>query len=205
VKRRLVVLASLAGTCALAAPGAADESTAVYSLYRHSWVSREKRIHVATFDAVKSGSQSLAAHNADNCNRVARLLNELPGSVSKFWCELGRYRVDGRDRANRTGPRGTRADRRKESAVACGSAVATRNSTPEDLATACTGWSPLEIARAESRFLSGMCKADSVQDCDRLCFHPPYDLPSRERTRISDWACRRRSEISARKVEDPPP
>ena len=205
MKLRLLVLAPLVGIGALAEVGSADESGAVYSLYRHSWVSREKRIHVATFDAVQSGSQSVAAHNADNCNRIARLLNELPGSVSKFWCELGRFRVDGRAGANRLGPKGTRADRRKQSAVACGSAVATRNSTPEDLATACTGWSPLEIARAEMRFLSGMCKADSVQDCDRLCFHPPYDLPSRERTRISNWACRRRSEISARKVEDAPP
>jgi hypothetical protein len=202
--KRVLGLASLLGTLAFAGASSADEQGSIYSLYRNSWVSREKRIHVATFDAFQIDSRASAAQNADNCNRVARLFNELPGNVSRFWCELGRYRDDRRSGQSAPAKLGTRGERRRQSVAACTSAVAIRSSSPEDLATACTGWSPLEIARAEMRFLSGMCKADSIQDCDRLCFHPPYDLPSRERTRVSNWACRRRSELSAPKADGSP-
>jgi hypothetical protein len=183
----------VAGT---AAPGAdASGREAVYSLYRTGWPSRETRIHVATFDAFEPAGTGSAAHNAANCDRVARMLNDQPATGSRYWCEPGRHRADLAALKNRPAPPRSRQGLRKDSAAACTSAVASRQSTPEDLATACTGWSALEIARAEVRFLSGMCKADSIQDCDRLCFHAPHDLPPRERTKITTWACRRRSEI----------
>jgi hypothetical protein len=138
--KRLLGLAPLLGAFAFAGASSADEPGSIYSLYRNSWVSREKRAHVATFDAFQTDSRASAAYNADNCNLVARLFNELPGNVSRFWCELGRYRDDRRSGQSALSPAksGTRAERRRQSAAACSSAVATRSSSPEDLATACT-------------------------------------------------------------------
>jgi hypothetical protein len=177
----------------------ADNGETAFTLYRDSWVSQHKRIHVATFDAAQSPTGSTASFNADACNQVARMLNEQPGTVSRYWCEVGRYRADLAGAAGRRArPRGGESPRRRADA-SCNSAVAARTSTPEELATACSGWSPQQIARAEARFLSGMCKADSVPDCERLCVHAPAELPRRERTQLTDWACRRRAEIIAHK------
>ncbi len=184
------------GICAAAVPAAASGTETVYSLYRSSFIARDKRVHVATFDAQHASAIAAASTNSDNCNRVARALNEQPGSGSKHWCERGRHRRE-RTQVLPPPPVLSRARLRRDSTLTCNSAVAARTSTPEDLAVACTGWSALAIARAELRFLSGMCKADSIQDCDRLCFHAPAALPRSERTDIVDWACRRRSEIVA--------
>jgi hypothetical protein len=191
--RSLAVLLPL-GICALATTTHADPVDPVYTLYRDSWVSRQRRIHVATFDAARSPSIA-PAFNADACNRIAQVLNQQPGSVSKYWCELGRYRPDVAARKP-SGAAGVHPERRQQTSIACGSAVASRTSTPEELATACRGWTPLQIARAEVRFLSGMCKADSASDCERLCSAAPSDLPTRERAQVTSWACRRYSEIS---------
>lgn len=195
---RLVVGIPLLCAGGLAAPASAGLlAETVYTLYRESWVAPEPRVHVATFDAARPTPERSASYNMDHCNRVARMLNEQPGSASKFWCEPGRYRGQPTaDRQRSVRPR-SRQDRRSETAAGCSSALAARTATPDDLATACRGWSPLQIARAEVQYFSGLCKADSVPDCDRLCFHAPHDLPSRERTKIASWACRRRSELTA--------
>jgi hypothetical protein len=196
-KAGLLALVLPIGIVASSLEAGANPGRTVYSLYRTSWLSRDRPVHVATFDAVQGSSHQSAAYNSDNCNRVARVLNEQPASPSKHWCEPGRSRAD-RARVQRQAlVPATRESLRRASTLACNSAVASRISTPEDLAVACPGWSTREIARAEVRFLSGLCKADSIPDCDRLCFHAPADLPRRERTQIVDWACRRRSETAA--------
>jgi hypothetical protein len=194
---RPLAVVSLLCICAQSADLRAQNVRTAYTLYRESWVSQHRRIHVATFDAAQSPASGTASFNGDACNQVARMLNEQPGAVSRYWCEAGRYRSDLPGAAIRPGdPSSTDRPRRRADA-ACSSAVAARTSTPEELATACTGWSPLRIARAEARFLSGMCKADSVPDCERLCVHAPSELPRRERTQLVDWACRRLGEIVA--------
>jgi hypothetical protein len=194
---RPVAAVSLLCICAQAVELRAESAQATYTLYRESWVSQHRRIHVATFDAAQSPAGT-ASFNADACNQVARMLNEQPGTVSRYWCEGGRYRAELPGAGRPLKPPGSDGPRRRGD-TACNSAVAARTSTPEELANACSGWSPRKIARAEARFLSGMCKADSVSDCERLCVHAPQELPRRERTQLTDWACRRRAEIVAHK------
>lgn len=58
-----------------------------YTLYRSSVAIPELRIHVATFDA-KDGPE----YNRENCFLASTLFESQPGTKTKFWCELGRYK-----------------------------------------------------------------------------------------------------------------
>lgn len=71
------------------------------TLYRNSPLSRELRVHWATFDASDG-----ADYNLGNCQMMAKLLNanviasaeaegESPASDVGFWCELGPYSETG--------------------------------------------------------------------------------------------------------------
>jgi hypothetical protein len=70
----------------LAGAGTAEDE--VYTLYRNSVTALGMRIHVATFDATKSGE----GYNFENCNVAADLFRQQPGVLTRFWCERGRYR-----------------------------------------------------------------------------------------------------------------
>lgn len=61
----------------------------VYTLYRSSSVSsmQDARLHMATFDAADG-----AEYNRGNCLIAARLFQQQPGVIVRYWCEVGHYR-----------------------------------------------------------------------------------------------------------------
>lgn len=78
-----------------------EERSVAYTLYRNSDLSRELRVHWASFDA-----DDLPGYNLSNCQMAARLLNanitrsaeadgKRPYQSVGFWCEEGKYREKG--------------------------------------------------------------------------------------------------------------
>ncbi|MBY6013590.1 hypothetical protein KUV75_01560 [Qipengyuania gaetbuli] len=78
-----------------------EERSVTYTLYRNSDLSRELRVHWASFDA-----DDLPGYNLSNCQMAARLLNanitqsaeadgKRPYQSVGFWCEEGKYREEG--------------------------------------------------------------------------------------------------------------
>jgi len=78
-----------------------EERSVTYTLYRNSDLSRELRVHWASFDA-----DDLPGYNLSNCQMAARLLNanikrsaeadgKRPYQTVGFWCEEGKYREAG--------------------------------------------------------------------------------------------------------------
>ena len=59
----------------------------VHTLYRSNVSDKNKREHVATFDAAE-GEQ----YNAANCKLASNLLQEQPRNLIRFWCEKGPYK-----------------------------------------------------------------------------------------------------------------
>lgn len=84
-----------------ASQSVARERAATFTLYRNSDISRELRIHVATFNA-----DDMPGFNQNNCRMTSRLLNanlvasaesvgRPPHESVGFWCEEGSYRERG--------------------------------------------------------------------------------------------------------------
>ena len=61
--------------------------TEVYTLYRNSTLDISMRLHVATFDGTDGKD-----YNAENCWVAADLFQRQDGVLTKFWCELGRFK-----------------------------------------------------------------------------------------------------------------
>ena len=57
------------------------------SLYRNSIINENMRLHISTFDT-KNGRD----YNWENCQLVAKLMQNQPGVLTKFWCEIGDFR-----------------------------------------------------------------------------------------------------------------
>jgi|TARA_B110000977_G_scaffold88491_1_gene117598 hypothetical protein len=57
------------------------------ALYRNSVMNENMRLHISTFDT-KHGRD----YNWENCQLVAKLMQNQPGVLTKFWCEIGDFR-----------------------------------------------------------------------------------------------------------------
>lgn len=59
----------------------------VYTLYRNSITGKEKRFHVATFDADEQED-----YNRGNCDIAKDLFQKQPDVKVNYWCEKGYYK-----------------------------------------------------------------------------------------------------------------
>ncbi len=59
----------------------------VYTLYRNSVIGKDKRYHVATFDADEKED-----YNRGNCEIAQELFQKQPGVTVKYWCEKSYFR-----------------------------------------------------------------------------------------------------------------
>lgn len=76
----LIVLCGMLAACQ-------GQDASTFTLYRNSVLNDGARIHVATFDAADGD-----AYNRENCAAAAGLFGGQPGTLTRFWCEKGRYR-----------------------------------------------------------------------------------------------------------------
>ena len=83
--RELMSWVLVASITALAGCDASEDET--YTLYRNSVITRDARMHVASFDTAE-GSK----YNSENCEHLMELLQTQPDIKVRFWCEKGRYR-----------------------------------------------------------------------------------------------------------------
>ena len=58
-----------------------------FTLYRNSVTGKEKRFHVATFDADEKED-----YNRGNCEIAKDLFQKQPGVTVNYWCEKGYYK-----------------------------------------------------------------------------------------------------------------
>jgi len=62
------------------------------TLYRTSMVTKDARIHIATFNADKNSGGGGFSYNWENCNVAAKLFQNQGGVKTRFWCEKGTYK-----------------------------------------------------------------------------------------------------------------